>query len=205
MRVQKTTGIILQRYPRGEKDYSVMILSPEYGKIRAYAKGARRIKSKFTGHLDLLNIGEFELYNGPHSTLITECTVITSFPTFREQLKKFYIATKSAKMTSRCITENEDHRETYNLLIDTLCALNTFDKEEIIYEAFKIKLCDLLGIMPDLYSLHQTEFENLSLRLKKVFKFFLEKPYGDIVRLALEQEDSNSLKKTTQQFLAFSY
>jgi DNA repair protein RecO (recombination protein O) len=205
MRVQKTQGIILQRYPRGEKDYSVMIFSPEYGKIRAYAKGARRLKSKFTGHLDLLNIDDFELYNGPHSTLITECNVINSFPTFREKLNKFYIATESAKMTSRCITENEDHQQIYNLLIDTLHAFNIFNNEDIVFEAFKIKLCDLLGIMPDLYSLHQTEFENISLRLKKVFKFFLEKPYEDIVKLALAQEDSASLKNTTQQFLAFSY
>jgi DNA repair protein RecO (recombination protein O) len=205
MRVQKTQGIILQMYPRGEKDYSVTIFSPLFGKIKSYAKGARRLESKFTGHLDLLNICDFELYNGPHSTLITQCDVIGSFPKFREELSKFYLATESAKMTNRCITENEDHLSSYTLLLETLEAINTFDEEEMIFEAFKIKLCEILGIMPDLYSLNQTEFHNLSLPLKKVLKFMLEKPYCEIVNLSLEQEDSNNLKKTTQQFLAFSY
>lgn len=205
MRVQKTQGIILQIYPRGEKDYSVTIFSPLFGKIRAYAKGARRMESKFTGHLDLLNICNFELYNGPHSTLITQCDVIGSFPNFREHLTKFYLALQSAIMTNRCITENEDHLSSYKLLIETLEALNTFGKEEIIFEAFKIKLCEILGIMPDLYSLNQTDFDNFSLRLKKVLKFFLERPYDEIVNLSLEQEDTNSIKKTTQRFLAFSY
>ena len=205
MRVQKTQGIILQMYPRGEKDYSVTIFSPLFGKIKAYARGARRMESKFTGHLDLLNVCDFELYNGPHSTLITECNVIGSFSSFREQLPKFYLATESAKMTNRCITENEDHLNSYKLLLETLEALNTYGKEEIIFEAFKIKLCEILGLMPDLYSLSQTEFHNLSLRLKKVLKFMLEKPYCEIVNLSIPQEDSNDLKKTTQQFLAFSY
>lgn len=205
MRVQKTEGIILQVYPRGEKDYSVTIFSPLLGKIRAYAKGARRIESKFTGHLDLLNICNFELYNGPHSTLITECNVICSFSNFREHLSKFYLASESAKMTTRCITENEDHQNSYKLLIDTLAAINEFGKEEIIFEAFKIKLCEILGIMPDLHSISQTDFRDLSLRLKKVLKFLLEKPYKEIINLVLEQEDTNNLKKTTQQFLAFSY
>lgn len=205
MRVQKTQGIILQMYPRGEKDYSVTIFSPLFGKIKAYAKGARRMESKFTGHLDLLNICDFELYNGPHSTLITQCDVIGSFSKFREELPKFYLATESAKMTNRCITENEDHISSYNLLIETLEAINTFGKEDMIFEAFKIKLCEILGLMPDLYALNQTEFHNLSLRLKKVLKFFLENPYSEIVNLALGQEDSNDLKKTTNQFLAFAY
>ena len=205
MRIQKTQGIILQIYPRGEKDYSIIIFSPIFGKIKAYARGARRIESKFTGHLDLLNICNFELYNGPHSTLITECSVIGSFPKFREELSKFYLATESAKMANRCITENEDHLSSYKLLLETLEALNTYGKEEIIFEAFKIKLCEILGIMPDLYSLNQTEFSNLSLRLKKILKFMLERPYCEIVNLSLPQEDSKNLKKTTQQFLAFSY
>jgi len=205
MRVQKTQGIILQIYPRGEKDYFVTIFSPIFGKIKAYARGARRMESKFTGHLDLLNVCDFELYNGPHSTLITECNVIGSFPNFREELSKFYLATESAKMTNRCITENENHLSSYKLLLETLDALNTFGKEELIFEAFKIKLCEILGIMPDLYSLNQTEFETLSLRLKKVLKFMLEKSYSEIINLSLEKEDANNLKKTTQRFLAFSY
>ncbi len=205
MRVQKTEGIILQIYPRGEKDYSVTIFSPELGKIRAFAKGARKMESKFTGHIDLLNICNFELYNGPHSTLITECSVTKSFSNFREHLSKFYLAAESAKMANRCITENEDHQNSYKLLIETLEALNKFGKEEIIFEAFKIKLCEILGIMPDLYSLSQTEFGNLSLRLKKVLKFLLEKSYDEIINLSLEEEDADDLRKTTQQFLAFSY
>jgi len=205
MRVQKTQGIILQVYPRGEKDYLVTIFSPLFGKIKAYAKGGRRMESKFTGHIDILNICNFELYNGPHSTIITECTVIISFSSFREHLTKFYLAAESAKMTNRCITENEDHQHSYKLLIETLEALNTFEKEEIIFEAFKIKLCEILGLMPDLYSLNHTEFKNLSLRIKKILKFLLEKPYNEIINLSLEQEDTNNLKKTTQQFLAFSY
>ena len=108
-------------------------------------------------------------------------------------------------MANRCITENEDHLSSYKLLLETLEALNTYGKEEIIFEAFKIKLCEILGIMPDLYSLNQTEFSNLSLRLKKILKFMLERPYCEIVNLSLPQEDSKNLKKTTQQFLAFSY
>ncbi|MCD6109926.1 DNA repair protein RecO [bacterium] len=203
MRVQKTQGIILQIYPRGEKDYSVTVFSPTLGRIRTYAKGARRIESKFTGHLDLLNVCDFELYEGPHSTLITQCNVIGSFPNFREELSKFYLATESAIMTNRCITENEDHMSSYRLLLETLEALNTFNKEDLIFEAFKIKLCEILGLMPNLYSLNQTEFHNLSLRLKKILKFMLEKPYCEIVNLSIPQKDSNNLKKTTEQFLAF--
>lgn len=201
MRTQKTPGIVIRKRAVNEKDCAVLILTPFFGKIDAYAKGARNIKSKFTGHLDLLNICEFEIYTGPGSNIVTECNLNKNFTFFSEDLKKFYFASLIAKILSKFINENENCEDIYDLSIETLYALERFSKEDLIYESFKIKLCDLLGSLPDLRNLKNTEFKHFDENLMQILnKLYCEK-YENIQNFKLSKKDKEQIKKTTDNFL----
>jgi len=54
-RIYKTEAVVVRQSPLGEADRIITMLSPEYGQIRAVAKGVRRLNSRLTGHLELLN------------------------------------------------------------------------------------------------------------------------------------------------------
>ena len=201
MRTKKTPGIVIRKKAISEKDCAVLILSPFFGKIDAYAKGARNIKSKFTGHLDLLNVCDFEIYTGPGSNIVTECQLSKNFIHFSEDLKKFYFASLIAKILTKFTNENEQCEDIYQLSLSTFEALEAFSKEDIIYEAFKIKFCDLLGSLPDLEDLKNTQFKEFDQNLTSTLKVLHTERFDKIQNLKFDKKQKEILKKTTENFL----
>ncbi len=45
-----TRGIVLDRKPRGEQDATIVLYTKELGKILAFSRSIRRIRSKLSGH-----------------------------------------------------------------------------------------------------------------------------------------------------------
>ena len=195
----KTRAIVLHKRAMGEKHFSVTLFTPTHGKIQAIAKGAREMKSKFTGHLDLLNICDIEIYEGPKNNIITECTLRNAFTSFRDDLDKFYISEDVAKMIKLFTTEYEESEDLYMLLTKTFIALAKYKESKLILQAFKVKLIGLLGNMPDLYHLNDTPFDHFSLNQKKILKFLLTNEYEEIRKLKLNKKYENSLEKMTNE------
>jgi len=54
MRLVKTEAIVLHTYPARERDKMVVFLTPEHGKVKGWAYGARGIKSRFGASLEPL-------------------------------------------------------------------------------------------------------------------------------------------------------
>ena len=88
MRAQNTELIILGHKNIGEADKLIFAISKEFGKIKFIARGSRRIKSKFHGHLETLNIVNAQIYFGPHSILLTEINTISNSKELRINLNK---------------------------------------------------------------------------------------------------------------------
>src|SRR5262249_57729163 len=54
MRPERTEAIVLSTYPARERDKLVVFLTPEHGKRKGWAYGARGIKSRFGASLEPL-------------------------------------------------------------------------------------------------------------------------------------------------------
>jgi len=204
MRSQKIKGIIINKRSLGEKDYAITVLTPDFGKIQCIAKGARNIKSKFTGHVDLLNVCDFEIYSGPGNTIITECQVQKNYASFRKDLKKFFFASLISKILYKYTTENENSEDIYDLTLNSFNSVEEFTKEELIFEAFKIKLCELIGLMPDSESIETMKLSVLNDDIKGIISYMQVERYKNISNLKLNKEELEKLKKTTQEILEFS-
>ena len=63
MRTYKIEGIVLRRRNLGEADRILTVLSRESGKISIKAPGVRRIPSRRSSHVELLNHSKFTLYS----------------------------------------------------------------------------------------------------------------------------------------------
>ena len=77
----------------------------------------------------------------------------------------------------------------------------TFSKEDITYEAFKIKFCDLLGSLPDLSNLKNTDFKEFDQNLTSTLEVLNNDRFENIQRLQLNKQQKEILKKTTDNFL----
>lgn len=85
----KAKAIILKAYKLGEADKIVKLYSQKNGLIDAVAKGARKIKSKFGGRLELFNFIDLELASGKNLDIITGAEILKNFSNIPLDFNKF--------------------------------------------------------------------------------------------------------------------
>jgi DNA repair protein RecO (recombination protein O) len=85
----RAKAIILKAYKLGEADKIIKLYSQKNGLIDAVAKGARKIKSKFGGRLELFNFIDLELASGKSLDIITSAEILKNFSTIPLDFNKF--------------------------------------------------------------------------------------------------------------------
>lgn len=149
MRQINTEGIILGKKPYGEGHEMVFIFSKELGKITTQAKGSRKIKSKFLGHLETLNICNLQLYHSPHSYLITECNSVQPFKF--DQLSHLHTeyALKVASLLLHSLAEAEEDSLLYTKIKEALSDFTDSNKPIVNYLQICTSLINHLGFFSD--------------------------------------------------------
>src|SRR5213596_370496 len=90
MALGKSTAVVIGSFALGESDRVVTFFSRQHGKIRGVARAARRIKSKFSGALELLTLGELIFFDTGRSELVRvdHFDVLRPFARVREDLER---------------------------------------------------------------------------------------------------------------------
>ncbi|OGD71766.1 DNA repair protein RecO [Candidatus Collierbacteria bacterium RIFCSPLOWO2_01_FULL_50_23] len=81
-------GIIIHQTRFGEADKFVKILSEHHGLIDTVAKGARRLTSRKSGHLDNLNLIRFSTNRGSTPQYLSQVETVSGFPNIKSNLHK---------------------------------------------------------------------------------------------------------------------
>ena len=75
----KSRALVLKNRPLGESDRLITLLSWDFGKFTAVAKGARKIKSKLAAGVDLFTYGIYQFYRGKGLAIVTGVDVKERF------------------------------------------------------------------------------------------------------------------------------
>ncbi|MDR0626529.1 MAG: DNA repair protein RecO, partial [Bifidobacteriaceae bacterium] len=86
----RDAGIVLRTHKLAEADRIVTLLTREHGKVRAVAKGVRRVKSRFGARLEPFMHVDLQLYEGRSLDTVTQAVtlaaygapIIASYPAF---------------------------------------------------------------------------------------------------------------------------
>lgn len=124
-RTYKTEGIILKRINYGETDRILTIYTKHYGKIRALAKGVRRITSRRGGNVELFNQVTLFLHQGKNLDLLNEAQVVNSFKAWRRDLKKVAVAYYFAELVDKLTPEEQPNQAVFQLLSRYLGKIGT--------------------------------------------------------------------------------
>ena len=125
MRSYKTDAIIVKRRNFGEADRVLTVLTKNYGKIQVRAPGVRRIVSRRSSHIELLNLSTLTLYKSFRASIpiVTEAQAQEEFLTIKNNLKKIGLAYYICELIDRLCADNQENRKIFFLAKDTLFAL----------------------------------------------------------------------------------
>ncbi len=146
MRSIKTEGIVIKRKNFRESDRIVTIFTKDKGKIQVKAKGVRKISSRRSPHIELLNYSNFNLYQPTNGMpILTEVESVEIFPNLKKDLRKIGIAYHFCELVDGLCAEGQENREIFTLLKQALETISKDDRLELIAYRFELKLLKLLG------------------------------------------------------------
>lgn len=102
MKPIRTKAIVLRRTNYGEADRILQLLTKDYGKLGAIAKGARREKSKLAGGIELLAISDVTLVPGKSELwTLTGARTDTFFAHIMKDYERLQFGYEAINLTSK--------------------------------------------------------------------------------------------------------
>lgn len=127
MKSIRTGAIVLRRTNYGEADRILQLLTPQYGKLSAIAKGVRREKSRLAGGVELFAISDVTLVSGKSNIwTLTGATMDTFFAHILNDYERMQFGYEAIKQVSKAAEQVSDPAY-YSLLETTLSSLNEPD------------------------------------------------------------------------------
>jgi DNA repair protein RecO (recombination protein O) len=118
MRLQKTEAIVLHTVPARERDKLVVFLTPDHGKVKGFAYGARGIRSRFGASLEPLakvRIGYAER-EAEEAVRIESIELLRSLFPAQQELLRSVAATYIAEMVDTFAPSGDPAELIYRLL-----------------------------------------------------------------------------------------
>ena len=127
MAAEKALALVLRTTDWSESSRIATLWTREFGKIRALAKGGRRLKSNFENALDLLTHCRIVFLRKSSGSLdlLTEAQVVQRFPRLRSDLAALYAAYYVAELLESMTEEYDPHPLLFDAALELLEALGS--------------------------------------------------------------------------------
>lgn len=147
MRTYRLEGIVLKRRNSGEADRILTVLSKESGKIKLKAPGVRRIPSRRSSHVELLNLSHFTIYASSKTFLpiVTEAHTLDDFSSIKKDLGKIGKALYFCELVNGLCPDNQENREVFLHFKNALSELSNSSDAENLIRKFEKNLLSELG------------------------------------------------------------
>jgi len=143
----KTIGINLGSHHLGDYDKILNIFSRELGKIRVVAKSARKLKNKFTGHLEIFGYYKYFISRGRNLDILKQLKVQKTFKHIRSDFDRIETGLYLSWAIDKVTMIGHPNPALFDLLLSCLQALNNKEKQPIkIKTFFKKELLRCEGI-----------------------------------------------------------
>ncbi|HTX78333.1 MAG TPA: DNA repair protein RecO [Longilinea sp.] len=145
-------AVVLRHTDWGEADRLLIIFTRERGKLRAIAKGARRLRSRKAGHLEPFTRVALQLAQGKDFWIVTEAHTVDAYLPLRDDLVRTGYASYLAELLDRFTSEEEENGTLYQLLTDTLKRVAAEADPFLAVCYYEIQLLELVGFRPQLFN-----------------------------------------------------
>ena len=150
MATEKALALVVRGTDWSETSRIATLFTREFGKVRALAKGGRRIRSNFEVAFDLLSICHvvFIRKDSGGLDLLTEARLEERFPHLRNDLHALYVGYYVAELLGDGTQDYDPHPELFDAACDTLRALADPGDRPGCVSAFELVWLKHLGYSP---------------------------------------------------------
>ena len=224
-------ALILKHMDYGEADRIVVAFSKERGKVRAIAKGVRKLHSRKAGHLEPFTHVRLFLAQGRDMPIITQAQTIEPFGVLRGELTKIGYASYAIELLERFSSEDGANQPLYQLSLDTLLRLEKTDDPFTAIQYYELHLLEMQGFKPELFSCVrcrktiQAEDQYFSAELGgvlcpdcglliqkslavsltalKYLRYFQRSEYQKVAQVIIEQGIREEMSRLMQRYITF--
>ena len=152
MAIQTTDAIVLYRNVLGDSSLLVTLYTRDFGKLKVVARGARKPKSKMASAFQPFTLISVTFRRKEHRELqtLSKAEVLSTFRYLGENLTKMAYASAVAELINRLVIGEEPSEELFNLIIQTLNALNHLPEVagEVVFWRFQLQFATTFGYAP---------------------------------------------------------
>lgn len=154
MSTEKTEALVIRLADFSESSKVVTLMTRDFGRISALAKGAKRLRSSFESGLDLLSHCRIVFIHKSHGTLdlLTESQLVQRFRPRAGSLPHLYAGYYVAELLSSLVEEHDPHPQLFDMACETLQLLETEESPFMAVTRFELALQSEIGQLPDFYS-----------------------------------------------------
>ena len=146
MKESQQEVIILETKPFFEYDKRCVCFSKNIGKIVCLAKYAAKASKKKVWSLEPLTIASLTLFKGKSFQIITNYSVTNHFQNIRTSFNHLQYALFFMHIIKKCIYEQQENTDLFNLASNTLLLCNNLDPIESIKAYFYSEFTRCEGI-----------------------------------------------------------
>lgn len=147
----KVDAVILRHSDYGEADRLLTLFTREAGKLRAIAKGVRKMQSRKAGHLEPFTQVTLMLAQGHDLWIVTQAEATELFQPLRESLPLIGYAGYVVELLDRFTYEEGQNWQLFQLLVETLKRLASEPDPFVPVHYYEMRLLDLMGFRPLLF------------------------------------------------------
>jgi DNA repair protein RecO (recombination protein O) len=148
-RLYATDAIVLSRFDLGEADRVMTLITPEFGKLKAIARGIRRPTSRLGGSLEPFAELRVALARGRTFDVVTQVAVGHAWLRLRDRLESAATAWYLAELADRSLEERHAAEPLYALLRRAYELLDAGMAPGRVARWYEMHLADELGVRPE--------------------------------------------------------
>ena len=146
----RVEAVVLSHREMGEADRLLVLYTREHGKLRAIAKGVRKINSRKAGHVEPFSRVTLMLARGRSLWIVTQAELIEAYLPIQHDLTKMAFASYVIELIDRFSYEEGVNLPLYRLLYRTLERIAAAEHIEMPVRYFDMRLLDIMGFRPEL-------------------------------------------------------
>jgi DNA repair protein RecO (recombination protein O) len=227
----KTDAIILRRSEFRESDYLVTVFTPNYGKLRAMVRGARKPTTRKTGQVELFTRAHLVLSGSGDLQNISQAETVEHFLPIQEDLSRNLLASHFVEMLDQFSYEGESNPRAFNLLLAGLGWLCEAEADlQLAARYYEFRLLRVMGYEPSLFECVVSgetltaedqffsvaeggvvlpaytaglDVMRLSLPVFKILRHFSRQPWEAVRGLNLSTEHAKELERLLHTYLTY--